>query len=592
MRKKRLNNAVIIPDDLYVRRDADRQLEEVITEMQKPGYISVARQMGKTNLLVHTKRRLENAECRYVFIDTSVGFASARECFKYIIDQIISSNKEIEGIKNAAPLIEKRREGPQRGDAIAYQYELMDILNTYEGRIIIFLDEIDSLAQADYSDTIFAHIRRIYFERENSPFLQRISYVLCGAFGDPTKLIKSRNYSAFNISITITLDDFTPAEFEELVFKSQLPLEEVKSYIYAWLKGNPRMTYDVLSKLEDEYLKGETITEQLIDDVIYELYLRSFKHPPIDHIRELVRQNKDIRKFILSIKRGTGEQVPSDILDKLYLFGIVSYYNVNEKLAIKNKIIDKGLSFEWLEQLDDQKKEYQEFEFSNQLLMIEDDVSISQNLVKHLDLGDLISQVAYITEFNILHEFLLQDDHNRVFIVDINLGTGREEDGLFFIKEIRSRCPGALIIVYSAYSFFEERCRVNGADYFYTKGGYYEKNVEEIRKLIVNFVENKGGGKLYEYYAEVADIDKERKIVKLDCYIGEEIIVRYFPLDLIAATVRHDLFIDTVLKIRIVEKGSSLKIMFENVPKSMLYKSDFQIEKYSFNPDIWKRRLE
>jgi len=41
------------------------------------------------------------------------------------------------------------------------------------------------------------------------------------------------------------------------------------------------MTYDILSRLEDSYIGGEEITNKLVDDTIYEIYLRNFKQPPI-----------------------------------------------------------------------------------------------------------------------------------------------------------------------------------------------------------------------------------------------------------------------------------------------------------------------
>jgi len=55
---KILKKYTTIPEHLYVKRAADKQLEEIINDMQRPGYVLVARQMGKTNLLFHAKRTL------------------------------------------------------------------------------------------------------------------------------------------------------------------------------------------------------------------------------------------------------------------------------------------------------------------------------------------------------------------------------------------------------------------------------------------------------------------------------------------------------------------------------------------------------
>lgn len=85
MKEKILYSSAIIPDELYVQRDGDRKLREVIQRMSKPAYISVARQMGKTNLLIHTKRALEDTNNRFIYIDVTSDFNTAQDCFRYIV---------------------------------------------------------------------------------------------------------------------------------------------------------------------------------------------------------------------------------------------------------------------------------------------------------------------------------------------------------------------------------------------------------------------------------------------------------------------------------------------------------------------------
>jgi hypothetical protein len=83
----------IIPAELYVKRDADRQLLNIIEDMGRPGYVLVSRQMGKTNLLLNAKREAETPDDIFVYIDLSNPFASAKDCFENIIDTIF----EIQG---------------------------------------------------------------------------------------------------------------------------------------------------------------------------------------------------------------------------------------------------------------------------------------------------------------------------------------------------------------------------------------------------------------------------------------------------------------------------------------------------------------
>ena len=57
----KLKSYTIVPDSLYVERKADLQLHGIVEAMQRPGYVLVSRQMGKTNLLLRAKRKWENS---------------------------------------------------------------------------------------------------------------------------------------------------------------------------------------------------------------------------------------------------------------------------------------------------------------------------------------------------------------------------------------------------------------------------------------------------------------------------------------------------------------------------------------------------
>lgn len=358
--EKKLHISAIIPDELYVYREADRKLEEAILRMSKPAYISVSRQMGKTNLLIHAKRKLENDNNRYAFIDITNKFDSAQDCFRYIVDQIIDGNEQIRDIAAAGEIIKKNR-GPQTSNPTQeYQDELREILKKYKGNIVIFLDEVDDLRKHEFSDDIFAQIRKTYFLRVTYPVFNRLSYVLCGVI-DPEKLIKNKDNSPFNIAIPIYLDDFNVEEFSQFISKSGLPItEEIKTHIFRWLKGNPRMTFDVLSQLEDELINGKAITYELVDNIIYEIYLTNFKHPPIDHIRDLVKHNTEVRKGVIALKQKRFNDISESTKNKLYLFGIISSRVNKEDIFIKNDVIDLCLSNQWLQEIELEKKGYYE----------------------------------------------------------------------------------------------------------------------------------------------------------------------------------------------------------------------------------------
>lgn len=104
--KVRLMSCTIVPEQLYVERDADRQLKSIIDEMERPGYVLVSRQMGKTNLLIHAKDNYENDREVYVYVDFStVDDLTERDFFRNVIDTAIETHYEIFKEANSIILI-------------------------------------------------------------------------------------------------------------------------------------------------------------------------------------------------------------------------------------------------------------------------------------------------------------------------------------------------------------------------------------------------------------------------------------------------------------------------------------------------------
>lgn len=93
--EKILKKYTTIPNFLYVERNADNQLKKIIEEMQRPGYVLVARQMGKTNLLINAKRIMENENRFFSYIDLSNIYKTEIECYRNIINNIIEPKENL-----------------------------------------------------------------------------------------------------------------------------------------------------------------------------------------------------------------------------------------------------------------------------------------------------------------------------------------------------------------------------------------------------------------------------------------------------------------------------------------------------------------
>jgi len=369
-----LRARTIVPDNLYVDRDADRQLANVIDEMGRPGYVLVARQMGKTNLLLRMKRRRASCGELAVYIDLSIGFSDSRGLFRHLIDSLL----EVASLPDVQAQIESERSDSSLDPSLEYDRHLRRILSAAgKDRVIIILDEIDSLVGQPYSDQVLSQVRSMYFARANFPVYEHLTYVLSGV-AEPTDLIKDKNISPFNIGEKIYLNDFSDAEALSLLDKAGIALpSNVSDAVFNWTSGNPRMTWDVYAALEDE-LAENRVDVSTVDAVVQKLYLTRYDRAPLDHIRALAENDPDVRAALVALLYGKGDTLDDRSRSKLYLAGITTA-SANEAPKIKNRVIESALSETWLAQVEAGQKgllnaasrRYDSGEFSEAVSLVE-----------------------------------------------------------------------------------------------------------------------------------------------------------------------------------------------------------------------------
>ena len=95
---------------------------------------------------------------------------------------------------------------------------------------------------------------------------------------------------------------------------------DIVADIYRWTKGNPRLTFDICSDIEEKILQGNTITTDLLKDIIHNKYLVTYDVAPVDHIRDLISQDKNARMGLLSLLRNRVDSLSDEIKKRLYLY--------------------------------------------------------------------------------------------------------------------------------------------------------------------------------------------------------------------------------------------------------------------------------
>jgi tetratricopeptide (TPR) repeat protein len=351
MRRKRLAAATIIPEDLYIERAADRQLVSTIEQMGRPGYVLVARQMGKTNLLLHARRVMEGEFLKFVYLDLSTQVSSLTEFYVGLFNTLIELHGSALGAQDLilSELLDNIR-AAKLAPFQAFESNVRKILGIYPGRLVFVLDEVDSLIGSGFSDNLFSQIRSIYFAtRANYPEFGRLTYVLSGV-AEPSDLIQDKNVSPFNIGEKIYLSDFTEAEHQKFVDNSQLQVSnEVCERVFYWAHGNPRITWDVLSRVEDLVDAGGSVSVGDVDSVVETLYLQQFDRPPVDHIRNVVAGDRSLRRAISDLRADKPDAVSAGQRTRLYLAGILESPTEEGPPKIKNRVIERALSDTWLE---------------------------------------------------------------------------------------------------------------------------------------------------------------------------------------------------------------------------------------------------
>ncbi|NES04172.1 MAG: hypothetical protein F6K22_15815 [Okeania sp. SIO2F4] len=231
----------------YVKRQADKDIYEGI----KAGdfcYVLNSRQMGKSSLRVRTIQRLQAEGIFCATIDlTEIGTfeITSSEWYAGIIDSIVGS-LQLNYIFNIDDWCEAYS---QLSHIKKFSKFIGDfLLNKVAEKIIIFVDEVDSILSLPFSvDDFFAVIRDFYNRRAEEAKYERITFVMMGV-ATPSDLIRDKRRTPFNIGRAIELTGFKIDEVQPLtlgLIGKVNDYEAVMSAVLDWRGGQPFLTQKV-----------------------------------------------------------------------------------------------------------------------------------------------------------------------------------------------------------------------------------------------------------------------------------------------------------------------------------------------------------
>lgn len=337
----------------YLTRQADDDLFEALSRGDY-SYVLTARQMGKSSLMVQTARRLREAGIAAKIYDPTgqgqnvtidqwyIGFLSR------IGERLEGVEKEIHTFWASQPLLSPVNRFVRALSEI--------ILPRFDGRLVIFVDEIDFLKSLHFPmDEFFTAVRECHNRRAEEEAMHGLTFCLLGAV-TPSELIQNRNTTPFNIGRRIELHDFTEAEAAPLALglrRDEKRARALLKRVLHWTGGHPYLTQRLCKAIAvDAGIENETDVDRLCQELFLSRRARETEDNLTYVARELLRKGKDsVAELDLYARVHHGHRVADDgtnpAINALRLSGITG--TDGDWLRVRNRIYEHVFDAEWIE---------------------------------------------------------------------------------------------------------------------------------------------------------------------------------------------------------------------------------------------------
>jgi WD40 repeat protein len=338
---------------LYISRDADEELFRLCSEGTF-AYVLTTRQVGKSSLMVRTAQRLASEGARSVIIDlTQLGKQQTAD--QWHLGLLTEIARQLLLKTDVTQWWQARQDQGVTSRLTLFLREV--VLAEVSQSVVIFIDEIDTTLNLDFTDDFFAAIRSIYNGRAHEPEFQRLSFVLIGV-ATPNDLIRDPHRTPFNIGRQVNLTDFTFKEAGPLAAGLGLSSDESRQtleWVLKWTGGHPYLTQRLCRAIAEQG-RGNW-TEDEVARVVADTFFgeRSDQDSNLQAVRDLLTRRAPNISAVLSTYREVrrGRRVPDEekslVKSHLKLSGVVVKGKDGE-LSLRNPIYREVFDEAWIKE--------------------------------------------------------------------------------------------------------------------------------------------------------------------------------------------------------------------------------------------------